>query len=407
MTGARRPCVVVETFHPEVGGGEVQARALVERLAARGRRPLVLTLRSRPDLPRGEDAGGYDVVRVGSGRNRWRGILAIAAGLRRLRPEYDLIFVSGLRALGIPAAAAARRARVPLVLESQNNGELSGSYFDPGLRRFGVDHRSPGLRRLDGWRRSRLVRADGFVAVSSSIEREYLACGVAASRIRLIPYGVDLDRFRPPRPGERDAVRDRLGVPRDALVVCFLGRLVAWKGPLTLLESWRELSPTLAAGRRRPLLVLAGAGGADRHNCEAEARAFCRRHDLERSVRFTGDVRNAEEWLRVADACAFPTEDDLFGTVAVEAMASGLPLVTTRVAGLADYVRDGENALAVEPRDVAGLTAALRRLLGDPALGRRLAAGGIATAAGLGIDRTADARLDLFDELTASRGQAA
>jgi glycosyltransferase involved in cell wall biosynthesis len=89
-------------------------------------------------------------------------------------------------------------------------------------------------------------------------------------------------------------------------------------------------------------------------------------------VCFTGAVDRVEDWLRAADLFVFPTENEAFGLSLVEAMACGLPAVTTKVGGLGDYVADGINARVIEPGDVHGLVAAIEALLDDPVLAANL-----------------------------------
>src|SRR6266545_7688938 len=133
-------CLVFESFCPIVGGGETHGRTLVKGLTQRGIPNLVVTLRVQPDLPAKETREGNELYRVGSGRNRWRGIAPVYKQLQALRDCYDVIYVSGFRTLGIPAVLVGQRYHKLVVLESQNNGELSGAYFGPGLRSLGLSH---------------------------------------------------------------------------------------------------------------------------------------------------------------------------------------------------------------------------------------------------------------------------
>ncbi|MFN2431883.1 MAG: glycosyltransferase family 4 protein, partial [Gemmatimonadota bacterium] len=244
MSGGRpRICLLLESFHPVVGGMELQGRALAEGLAARGLPVLVVTRRPSPDLARLERLGDVEVHRVGAGAGRWRALPAVLRRLRALRERYDLIHVSGLRTFGLAAvaAAAALPPRFPVVLKADNAGELSGEFFDPGLARYGVSHRSPALAPLNRTRHRVLRRADHFIAISGAIRDEFLAQGVAFERVSLIPNGVDLTRFRPAQAEGKARLRERLGLPERARIVVFAGRLVSWKGPLILLEAWRRL----------------------------------------------------------------------------------------------------------------------------------------------------------------------
>jgi glycosyltransferase involved in cell wall biosynthesis len=329
--------------------------------------------------------------------------------LRALADRYDVIYVSGFRTLGIPAVLVGCIHRKPVVLESLNNGELSGSYFDPGLKSLGLSHRSPTFWPVNSLRKSILRQANHFVAVAESIKREYQENGVPQHEVTVIPYGIDLKRFRPPSASEKADLRRRLGLPADARIVCFTGRLVTWKGPLTLLEAWRQVGKPLAGCRDASssnLLVFLGAGGSDQHNCEAEARRFVADHGLGGSVRFEGDVHNVEDYLRAADIFAFPTHDDSFAIAAMEAMGCGLPVVATQIAGLADYVCDQVNALAVPPSEVDPLRNALRRLLGDPDLCARLGKAAAGTAQNYSQERNIEQHLELFRKLVGGVAQS-
>jgi glycosyltransferase involved in cell wall biosynthesis len=115
-----------------------------------------------------------------------------------------------------------------------------------------------------------------------------------------------------------------------------------------------------------------GSGGLDIHACEEALRATVGEKGLEGHVIFTGNVRNVEEYLRAADIFVFPTENDAFPSSLLEAMTSGLPVVTTPVGAIKEIVRDGQTGLLVRPRDPNALASALERLLDDRVLSARL-----------------------------------
>ena len=389
-----RVCVVTESYYPVVGGTETHLRGLVAGLQARGIQPLVVTLRCRPELSRHEVLDGAEVYRVSRGYHRWRALPAVWRTLRRLRRHYELIYVGGFRALGLPAVLAGRHAQKPVVLRAANNGEFSGAFFDPALRRLGLSHESPVVRSVNGLRQRVLREADCFVAIAKSLQVEFERGGVPPDRITTIPNGVDSIRFSPAPPEEKAALRRRLSLPRDGIIACFTGRLVRWKGPLDLLAAWGDSQ----AAARGTLLFL-GAGGADMDNCEAAAQEFVTKRGLRGSVRFVGDVTNVEDYLRAADLFALPTYNDAFPNAVLEAMGTGLPVITTRVAGLADYAADGVNALCVQPGDVRGLCVCLNRLLADDALRARLGQAARETAREFSMDRAVDRHARLFRSL--------
>jgi D-inositol-3-phosphate glycosyltransferase len=219
-------------------------------------------------------------------------------------------------------------------------------------------------------------RASAYVCISRDIEREALLAGIPHKRVHYIPHGVDLERFHPARPGERDAIRASLGWPLDRPVVLFVGRLSTEKGVLDLLEAWRVLFGTDA------LLVLVGPD-MPKHpwNAGPAARAFVEEHELGDRVRFEGPTEDAAPFYRAADLFVQPSHFEAFGISAIEAMASGVPVVAARVGGLRDFVKPGRNGLVHEPRDPMSLASALKEALDSEALRTALATAALATVA--------------------------
>jgi glycosyltransferase involved in cell wall biosynthesis len=172
---------------------------------------------------------------------------------------------------------------------------------------------------------------------------------------------------------------------------------VSYKGLPLLLEAWREL----CRERDDAILVLVGSGGVDIHNCEAELVEFVAAHGLERQVRFVGNVRNVDEYLQASDVFAFPSENEAFGISLIEAMACGLPVVSSNMGGLRDIVEHEVDGLAVEAGNREQLRCSLDRLLADPALGARLGETARKTAEQrYAADGVADRYAHLFQRLT-------
>jgi len=367
----RRVYMLTETYRPEIGGGERQAALLSAGLVQRGYPVTLVARRSRPGLAWHESEGAVRIRRLsptGPGRLRkWLLLLPALTLLVGKRREYDVVLVSGFRLLGISAMLAAIVTRKPTVLKADSSGEMSGEYFRTGLRSLGLSPEGALAKFFLTRRNALLRRADRFVCLSGEMRDEFVAAGVPADRIVTIPNGVDTDCFRPAAPEERLALRRQLSLPAGPVVI-YTGRLVRYKGLPELIEAWR----VIASERPEACLVLVGEGGGDQEACEGQLRQDVAAHGLTASVRFTGAVNNVEDWLRAADIFVFPTHDEAFGLSLVEAMACGLAVVSTRVGGLADIVRDDDNALAVPPASPARLAKALRVLLDDPGYRQRL-----------------------------------
>ncbi|HJR15407.1 MAG TPA: glycosyltransferase, partial [Gemmatimonadales bacterium] len=135
-------CLLTETYYPVVGGGETQARGLAEDLVAHGFDVLVVTRRSSTTLGKIERIGGVTVRRtppVGRGQfKRWIMVFSCLPVLLRRRRQYDLIYVSGFKALGLTGVVVGRLLRKHCLLKADSNGEMSGAFFDRGRRSLGL-----------------------------------------------------------------------------------------------------------------------------------------------------------------------------------------------------------------------------------------------------------------------------
>jgi glycosyltransferase involved in cell wall biosynthesis len=111
--------------------------------------------------------------------------------------------------------------------------------------------------------------------------------------------------------------------------------------------------------------LLAGTGGLDIHDCEAELRDYVKSAGLEKNVVFLGAVQNVPEYLQAADLFVFPTENDAFPSSVIEAMACALPVITTPVGAIKSIVTDQESGVLVQPGDFKQLFEALHVMLAD------------------------------------------
>jgi glycosyltransferase involved in cell wall biosynthesis len=397
--------VLTETFHPVIGGGETQARLLTGKLVARGWPVVVVTRRSSHDYPAEERIDGVLVKRVPpSGANRvrkWAAIVTVYSALVQLREQWDVVLVSGFRILGMPAVLASARLGKGCVLKADSNGEMNGEYFRAGLASIGLSPSHPPVETLLKLRNRRLRTADAFVAISEPIADELLDAGVAQEKIIRIPNAADTERFTPVESAEKARLRAALGLPLDAFVVTYAGRLVRYKGLPLLLDAWA----TLCRDRTDALLVLVGAGTADIHSCETELREAANEGAMRGRVLFTGAVDDVHRYLRASDAFVFPTEEEAFGISLVEAMACGLPCVATHVGAIPEIADDGA-ALLVPPGDRSALDTAIRQVLDQPDLRERLGRAAHKRARSFSVDAVADSYGELFLRLSEARARA-
>lgn len=226
-----------------------------------------------------------------------------------------------------------------------------------------------------------------FVVSEPWVETLAADFGVHAQLVR---NGVDLARFRPSSDvAERARERSGLGLG-DRLAVLTVGGIEPRKGSLTLLEGFARLRERRP--ERDPVLLL--AGGATLFDYRDELDRFTARAaelGVARHVHRLGTVtpQELERLYRAADLFAFPSTKEGFGLAALEALASGLPVVASRLDALRTFLADGENALLCPVDDAAALASALTRLADDGELRAHLRQGGFRAAAAYGWDTAA------------------
>jgi glycosyltransferase involved in cell wall biosynthesis len=369
-------CIFTETYYPVVGGGETQARLLAEGLITNGHSVIVLTRRSDAALRQHENYGDVSVYRlapVGSGQlKKWGLLLSSLPVLVRLRDQYDLIFVSGYRIIGLTAVLVGKLFRKPVVLKADSQGEMSGEFFESGLKKFGTWRSLLPFRLFLGFRNVILKKADAFSAISPEIASEWTSNRVPLNKIHLIPNGVDTTRFAPVDAKQKSFLREKLNLPQAAIIAIYTGRLVSYKGLPLLLKVWNEIH----CRHQNVILLLAGIGGLDIHNCEAQLHDYVKSAGLKENVLFLGSVQNIPEYLQAADLFVFPTENDAFPSSLIEAMACGLPSVTTPVGAIKTIIVHQETGLLVQPGNGEQLYEALEALVSDRILAFRLGQAG-------------------------------
>ena len=371
-----RPGVLMVTgaYYPEVSGGGVQCRQLV--LALRDRMTFTV-LTTTTALASGEEiVDGVPVVRVAVAAGR-RGSMLRAAVLMvraffRLRHRFQIVHLHGFSRKTILLVMLARLFRRRLILKFGSVG-----MDDP------VAVRARGW--LDAWA---YRQVDLYVCVSQRQEALYRATGSPPERFRLIPNGVDLARFRPAVESERAALRTRFDLSADAAVVLFVGFFSAEKRPNVLFAAWRRLAcPSV--------LVFVGVTSGPYYEIDSslarEMRDEAERRGVIERVRWVETTTEIEEWYRAADVFVLTSSREGLPNALLEAMATGLPCVASRLPGVTDIVIEhGTNGLLVDVDDVAGFASALDQVLRDPDDARRLGERARKTIEeGYSIERTA------------------
>jgi glycosyltransferase involved in cell wall biosynthesis len=391
---------VTQSYAPffEFGGPPVKVRALSEELARRGHQVTVLTadwkLEARfPDglAPAGtarspfgwrHDENGVQSIYLPTWMH-YRALSwnpAVKRFARARLQNFDVVHIFGLYDLLGPAIAEqCRTLKIPYVIEPIG-------MFLPIVRSFWkkrVYQSLFGRKMIDGAR---------FLIATSEQEADELASGgIPRKKVFLRRNGVEVPAELP----ARGAFRAKHGIPHDAKMILFLGRLSKKKSPDLLLEAFATLDTELLR-RKDVRLVYAGP---DDEGLQASLSQSAARLGIHSRVTFTGLLFDTAKWeaYRDSDVFVLPSQNENFGNTAAEAVAAGTPVIVTEGCGVAPLLAG--TAGIVVPHDAGAISHALTSLLTDADLLAKLAAGCQGAAARLDWGEPAERMESLYRTL--------
>ncbi len=402
-----RICYVAFQFWPSVGGSQAQAEKQARYLRQLGQDVVVVTLRHQKVWQAREVCATFPVIRVG-GWYRRNGSLRVGRfghivvdmllflTLWRLRRSYDLIHTLQLSPLAVVATMIGKITHKPVVVGIQSTGpceQLIGfssqekqmqtnSYEEEGayqevLRVRGESGGDIAVLQECAWggrwMLNYLRKSDAYYQILSSRSYIYLMQhGFRPERLVYIPNGVDTQQFYP--------VFWQQGATGSAeRVLLCVARLEYAKGVDVLLHGWARMLKLPAAWRTglQPRLCLAGDGSR-----RAELERLVAKLGIQESVEFLGTRHDVIQLLQHAWGFVLPSRWEGMPNALLEAMACGLPCIASRVSGSEDIIEQGSNGLLVEPEQPEQLANALRLLVEDTNLARKLGWCGYETVLG-------------------------
>lgn len=414
----------------DAGGMNVYIVELSKRLAAQGTEVEIFTRTTSSDLPPVvELAPGVLVRHVTAGP--YQGLLkedlpaqlcAFTQGVLRTEAGhcpgwYDVVH-SHYWLSGHVGWLAAERWGVPLVHTMHTMAKVKNAALAGG------DCPEPATRVIG---ESQVVAAAQRLIANTDEEAEQLALhyGARADQLAVVHPGVNLEVFRPAtasptgavgdavshslredcgrreergRRAEQARLRARLGLPQDAAVLLFAGRIQPLKGPDVLLHAVARLLDDEPALRGRLVVpVVGGPSGTGLARPES-LHKLAAQLGIGDVVRFQPPVGQQElaDWYRAATVLAMPSHSESFGLVALEAQACGTPVVAAAVGGLPVAVRHGETGYLVQGHRADDWAAVLRRFVTDPGLGLRMGAEAARHACAFGWDAAARATARVY-----------
>ena len=383
----------------KIGGMNIYLRELSRELARRGHRIDIFTYRALPDLPEidrsiGEGARVIHLPIGGSARPLSHDELLaaqqeFAAGLigfaTRNRIRYDLAY-SHYWLSGWVADKLKEIWRIPFAQMFHTLGQMKERIAGIGF----PSARSREEMKITEW-------ADAIIAATPA-ERAQLRWLYRADRrkIHIVPPGVDTARFRP-RPAT--AARAGLSLPADAKILLFVGRIDPLKAVDDILQALARIRSENGRLFRELRLLVAGGNPRD----VQPLRRLCARLGLPETetVQFLGPLpqRVLPAYYAAADLVIMPSDYESFGMVALEAQASGRPVIATQVGGLAHLIEDGRTGRHIPTREPAALAGRIIDLLSDPQRAAAMGRAAAANAARYAWPRIADELLEIFEKM--------
>lgn len=371
---------IYKDYAPVMGGIENHIALLAKAQRAQGLDARVLVTNTGPQTVE-TTIDGVPVVKTGRQLNISSAPISLSfyPWLRRLEEGIDITHAHLPYPPGEVAHMLLGRSR-GLVLSYHSDivrQKVLGAFYSPILRIL--------LRQAD--RIS--VSNPTYIRTSPFLSR-------VAEKCCVIPFGIDLDSFAAGENVRRRAAEMRARyAPKPILL--FVGRLRHYKGLNVLIDAMRTIDAHL---------LVIGAG-----MMEAEWRAQSTTLGLDERISFLGDLSDADKLpiLHAADLFVLPSNNraEAFGIVLIEAMACGLPLISTELGTGTSFVNQHEQTgLVVPPNDPAAMAAAINRLLADDGLRRRMGAAALARAQSeFNVETMASRMLDLYQSILATKNR--
>ncbi|MEP6691159.1 MAG: glycosyltransferase [Gemmatimonadaceae bacterium] len=361
MTGAPRRALTVLHVDTERGwrGGEQHILWLAEALRRLGHTSLIA---ARPDEPLARRARerGFSILPV---RPRTELAPIAARHIHRAidRDAIDVVHAHTAHAVAL-GGLAVRRTAARLVVTRHIDFTLQTNPFS----------------------RWKYGRASAIIAVSEGVARSLSASGIGASRVTVIPGGVDLHHVQSPASDETLRI---LGVPLDAPLVVLVAALVPQKDPVTFVRAM-----ALARQRVPGAHALIVGEGPLRRDVEAVASSL----GASDAIHFAGYRDDADTLLARATVVALSSRNEGLPVVLMNALALGKPIAATAAGGIPEMITRGQCGIVVPVGDAAALGDAIARLLEDSALRARFGAAARAHAAEYSIDRVAELTVAVY-----------
>ena len=236
----------------------------------------------------------------------------------------------------------------------------------PALRLSGSDaklfltkHMASGVKKTDIFHRYLYKRVNGIFAISNYIKESVLnTCPVPNERVHHLPVGVDMKKFCKDNYNKNE-IRKELGITDGRMIIGIMGRMTPGKGHEEFLEAAKIINQTY---EEKVFFLVVGNASFGEDEYEAKIKDYARELNIN-NILFTGFTDYAPKMLAAMDILAFPSHNESFGRVLLEAMALEIPAAASGNAGVLDIVTDNVTGILFEPKNSGMLAKALFRLI--------------------------------------------
>lgn len=317
---------------PTKSGAEIHGENHAQQLIKLGHRVTLMTKKRFWFTAAREDFNGIDLVRLHP-PFRW---LEIFSRLLTTHKDIDAFYIIGTPKFAVWAILFARLANKPVTLALTGKAEIFSA---------------------DNWRNKIFAMCTNYIATTREIHDGFIERGgIAPEKISILPHGIDTNKYPQSTPARRRELKISRDVDPDQKVLLFCARVVKDKGVDTLQDVWRILH------KKFPQAVLFVVGGGLTGLLD-ELRVLS--SELDNSIRVIGEVNAPQEFYQLADVYIFPSRHEGLPTSLLEAMASGLPAVTSDIGGCEDVIQNDVNGYRVNSEDAAAFAEKIELLFND------------------------------------------
>ncbi len=346
-------CMIVPSFD-RIGGYERQAFSMCRAYQKMGKHPYIVT-ENMGGLPSYEIRQNIEIYRfypflqniTGNYERKLEKLFAFD-----LAGQIDIVHCHAFEFTSGWAIRIASKYKIPTLVKVATEQDIL--HFQKQIQAK-VEGFSEALENLK--------KATNFISLNPNIRKELIAIHVAEEKILVLPNGVDVQQYQPATEEEKRELKQTLGFEDKPYLITYTGRFEERKRVIDLISAWQKIAREFPQHH----LMLVGTGN-ELESCQDSVRAL----GLSQQVTFVGEVPNVEDYLKITNCYVFPSSLEGMPNVVLEAMASGLPIISTAIPGIVELIRNEQTGLLVPPLDVAALAKALLTLLKNPNMAQEM-----------------------------------